>query len=133
MSQAKQNVTFRAFFGTAVPGRTTKPFRVSEGDWDWFTREYVARTFECFTITKALGYYKGAPETTYVLEVIVIESDDIADTVESMLDASQGLQRLGREWCRLWRQDCVLVEEGTLTGTTYSSLVSVDDSAKRVL
>lgn len=61
----------RMFFGLSVPGGGA----VSLADWQAFEQREIARAFDGFNVVDSVGYYKGKPERSKVVTLIVRESE----------------------------------------------------------
>ena len=61
----------RMFFGLSLP----QGGAVSLNDWQIFERENISKTFEGFNVVDSTGYYKGKPERSKIVTLIVEEKD----------------------------------------------------------
>ncbi|BFM14765.1 hypothetical protein R50073_09480 [Maricurvus nonylphenolicus] len=61
------------FFGLSLPGGGA----VSLAEWQSFQQEEIVKVFDGFNVVDSVGYYKGKPERSKIVTVIV-ESKDIA-------------------------------------------------------
>jgi hypothetical protein len=61
----------RLFFGLSVPNGGA----VSLSDWQRFEREQIAKTFEGFNVVDSVGFYKGKPERSKIVTLIVDEKE----------------------------------------------------------
>jgi len=61
----------RMFFGLSLPGGGA----VSLHDWQIFEQQQVTRVFDGFNVVDSTGYYKGTPERSKIVTVIVGKKD----------------------------------------------------------
>ncbi|MCP3898467.1 MAG: DUF3574 domain-containing protein [Desulfobacteraceae bacterium] len=66
---ANEVYRLRIFFGLSLPNGGA----VSLNDWQRFQQEKIATTFEGFNVVDSTGYYKGKPERSKIVTVIVDE------------------------------------------------------------
>ncbi len=66
---ANEVYRLRMFFGLSLPNGGA----VSLNDWQRFQQEKIATTFEGFNVVDSTGYYKGKPERSKIVTVIVDE------------------------------------------------------------
>ncbi|WP_390617669.1 DUF3574 domain-containing protein [Maricurvus nonylphenolicus] len=72
-SYAEEVFRLRMFFGLSLPGGGA----VSLAEWQSFQQEEIVKVFDGFNVVDSVGYYKGKPERSKIVTVIV-ESKDIA-------------------------------------------------------
>ncbi len=61
----------RMFFGLSLPGGGA----ISLNEWQKFEREEIATTFEGFNIVDSKGYYKGKPERSKLVTLVLEEQE----------------------------------------------------------
>ena len=61
----------RMFFGLSMPGGGA----VSLEEWNSFQQEEITQAFDGFNVVDSVGYYKGKPERSKVVTVIVKQQD----------------------------------------------------------
>jgi len=83
----------RMFFGLSLPGGGA----VSLNEWQEFEREKIAKTFEGFNVVDSTGYYKGKPERSKIVTVIVDEN------------GIEKAHELARLYAKEFQQDSVMV------------------------
>ena len=69
--QASDIVRLRLYFGLSLPDGGA----VSLADWQDFQNNTIATTFEGFNIVDSVGYYKGKPERSKVMTLILKQAD----------------------------------------------------------
>lgn len=57
----------RIFFGLSIPGGGA----VSLDDWQSFQKDEIAKVFDGFNVVDSIGYYKGKPEYSKIVTIIV--------------------------------------------------------------
>lgn len=62
----------RLYFGMSLPTGGA----VSLADWNVFQKDYISQYFDGFNVVDSVGYYKGQPERSKIVTVIV-KSEDI--------------------------------------------------------
>ena len=70
-SQAEDVFRLRMFFGLSLPNGGA----VSLADWDDFQNTTLVEAFEGFNVVDSTGFYKGKPERSKVVTLIVSEQD----------------------------------------------------------
>ncbi len=70
-SFANEVYRLRIFFGLSLPSGGA----VSLNDWQIFQQEEIAKVFEGFNVVDSTGYYKGKPERSKIVTVLVEETD----------------------------------------------------------
>jgi len=70
-SSAEGVFRLRIFFGLSVPGGGA----VSLEEWNLFQQEEIIKTFDGFNVVDSVGYYKGKPERSKIVTVIVKQQD----------------------------------------------------------
>lgn len=76
-ADAKQVFKVQLFFGLSIPGGGA----VSLGEWEKFRDNQIVKAFEGFDEMDTVGYYKGAPERSKVLTILVSQ-DEMHKAVE---------------------------------------------------
>ncbi|GLQ29596.1 DUF3574 domain-containing protein [Litoribrevibacter albus] len=76
-SYADDIVRLRMFFGLSLPSGGA----VSLADWQSFQDNEIVNTFDGFNVVDSVGYYKGKPERSKIVTVIV-ESKDVPKAKE---------------------------------------------------
>lgn len=71
LSYSAEVYRLRIFFGLSLPNGGA----VSLYDWQLFQQEKIAKAFEGFNVVDSTGYYKGKPERSKIVTVIVEEKD----------------------------------------------------------
>lgn len=59
------------FFGRSIPGGGA----VSLGEWEEFWDGQIAKAFEGFDVMDTVGFYKGAPERSKVLTILLSQDE----------------------------------------------------------
>ncbi len=70
-SSADDVFRLRMFFGLSIPGGGA----VSLEEWNSFQQEEIIKTFDGFNVVDSVGYYKGKPERSKIVTVIVKQQD----------------------------------------------------------
>jgi len=70
-SNAEDIFRLRMFFGLSIPGGGA----VSLEEWNLFQQEEIIKTFDGFNVVDSVGYYKGKPERSKIVTVIVKQQD----------------------------------------------------------
>ena len=70
-SNAEDVFRLRMFFGLSIPGGGA----VSLEEWNLFQQEEIIKTFDGFNVVDSVGYYKGKPERSKIVTVIVKQQD----------------------------------------------------------
>ncbi len=70
-SNAEDIFRLRMFFGLSMPGGGA----VSLEEWNLFQQEEIIKTFDGFNVVDSVGYYKGKPERSKIVTVIVKQQD----------------------------------------------------------
>ena len=83
----------RMFFGLSLP----EGGAVSLADWQAFQKNKIAKTFEGFNVVDSVGYYKGKPERSKIVTLIV-ESKDIPKA-----------KKLASQYAKKFKQDSVMI------------------------
>ena len=83
----------RIFFGLSLPNGGA----VSLNDWQVFEREKLSKTFEGFNVVDSTGYYKGKPERSKIVTLIVEEKD------------IQKAKDLAKLYARKFQQESVMI------------------------
>lgn len=91
--QSTQVYRVRLFFGLSLPGGGG----VSLAQWQDFQNEHIAKEFEGFNVVDSTGYYKGKPERSKIVTIIVKET------------AMPKVKALAAEYARLFHQDSVML------------------------
>ncbi len=68
---AGQTYKLRLYFGLSVPSGGA----VSLQQWQTFRDEQLAMTFDGFNVVDSVGFYKGKPERSKIVTLIVDETD----------------------------------------------------------
>jgi len=76
-AHAKEVFKVQLFFGLSIPGGGA----VSMGEWETFRDKQIANAFEGFNVMDTVGFYKGAPERSKVL-TILLSGDEMPKAVE---------------------------------------------------
>jgi len=66
-SNAEDVFRLRMFFGLSIPGGGA----VSLEEWNLFQQEEIIKIFDGFNVVDSVGYYKGKPERSKIVTVIV--------------------------------------------------------------
>ena len=91
--QADEVFRLRMFFGLSLPGGGA----VSSDDWQSFQEDEIAKVFDGFNVVDSVGYYRGKPEPSKIVTVIVEEKD---------IPRAKGLARL---YAERFGQDSVMM------------------------
>ncbi len=83
----------RMFFGLSLPNGSA----VSLYDWQKFEQEKIATTFDGFNVVDSKGFYKGKPERSKIVTLIVKESE------------MQKAKDLAKLYAKEFQQDSVMV------------------------
>ncbi len=70
-SSAEEVFRLRMFFGLSMPGGGA----VSLEEWNSFQQAEIAKTFDGFNVVDSVGYYKGKPERSKIVTIIVTQQD----------------------------------------------------------
>jgi len=70
-SNAEDVFRLRMFFGLSIP----RGGAVSLEEWNLFQQEEIIKTFDGFNVVDSVGYYKGKPERSKIVTVIVKQQD----------------------------------------------------------
>ncbi|TMP30221.1 hypothetical protein CWB99_02820 [Pseudoalteromonas rubra] len=100
----------RLFFGLSLPGGGG----VSLEQWQAFQNDEIVKTFDGFNVVDSVGYYKGKPERSKVVTVIVDEQG----VEKAKVLASLYARRFGQESVMLVK---VPVAEWDFIGPDYKS------------
>ena len=76
-ANAKEVFKVQLFFGLSIPGGGA----VSLGEWEKFRDGQIVNAFEGFDLMDTVGFYKGEPERSKVLTVL-ISGDEMHKVVE---------------------------------------------------
>ncbi|QTL34857.1 DUF3574 domain-containing protein [Pseudoalteromonas viridis] len=109
-SYADEVYRLRLFFGLSLPGGGG----VSLEQWQAFQNDEIVKTFDGFNVVDSVGYYKGKPERSKVVTVIV---DDRGVEKAKML-ASLYARRFGQDSVMLVK---VPVAEWDFIGPDYKN------------
>lgn len=74
---AQEVFKVQLFFGLSIPGGGA----VSLVEWEDFRDKQIATAFEGFNVMDTVGFYKGAPERSKVLTILLAE-DEMHKAVE---------------------------------------------------
>jgi len=105
------NTLFRLHFGRNMP-ETWNPFsrrmetKVSEAQ----VAEYLegfSKVFAGFTVIQSVGFWEGKCEPSFVIELLEEDSDEVRAKLE----------KLAEVYCKLFRQDLVLIYALPVTAT----------------
>lgn len=69
--EASDIYSVKVYFGLSKPEGGS----VSLSEWNSFEQEIIAKHFEGFNLIDSIGYYKGQPEKSKILTVIMTKSD----------------------------------------------------------
>ena len=92
-SYAAETYRLRLFFGLSLPNGGS----VSLDDWRSFQINTIAKTFDGFNVVDSIGFYKGKPERSKIVTLIV-EAKDIPKA-----------KQLAALYARQFEQDSVMV------------------------
>lgn len=67
LSYADEIYRVRLFFGLSIPGGGA----VSLHEWNNFQQQEIASRFEGFNVVESMGFYKGKPERSRIVTLIV--------------------------------------------------------------
>ena len=70
-SNAEEVFRLRMFFGLSMPSGGG----VSLDEWNSFQQEEIVKTFDGFNVVDSVGYYKGKPERSKIVTVIVTQPE----------------------------------------------------------
>lgn len=90
---ADEVLSLRLFFGLSLP----EGGAVSLADWVSFQENYIAKYFDGFNVVDAVGFYKGKPERSKVV-TIILESKDVPKA-----------KALASEYAKIFKQESVMV------------------------
>ncbi|MCG8529709.1 MAG: DUF3574 domain-containing protein [Desulfovibrionales bacterium] len=85
--------SLKLFFGMSRP----EGGGISMRQWQNFEQNTLAKTFEGFTVSDAIGYYKGLPERSKVVTLIIQEKE------------MEKVRLLARKFARSFNQESVMV------------------------
>lgn len=86
-------VRVRLYFGLSLPGGGA----VSLQDWNRFRDGEIAKAFEGFNVVDSVGFYKGKPERSKIVTLIVKESE------------VPKIKKLAKSYAKKFRQDSVMM------------------------
>ncbi|WP_165385871.1 DUF3574 domain-containing protein [Vibrio vulnificus] len=81
------------YFGLSIPGGGL----VTSAQWDSFVSESIVPNFDGFNIIDSLGYWKGQPENSKIVTVI-LESNEVSKA-----------ETIARNYATLYHQDSVML------------------------
>ncbi|MBI9092633.1 MAG: DUF3574 domain-containing protein [Desulfobacterium sp.] len=81
------------FFGLSLPQGGS----VSYYDWQLFLEEEIAKTFDGFNVVDSIGFYKGKPERSKIV-TIVLDQDDMPKVI-----------KLGKVYAAKFHQESVMM------------------------
>lgn len=61
----------RLFFGLSLPGGGS----ISLNEWQLFQQNEIAKVFDGFNVVDSIGYYKGTPERSKIVTLIIEEKE----------------------------------------------------------
>ncbi|MDE1465459.1 DUF3574 domain-containing protein [Spartinivicinus poritis] len=93
----------RMFFGLSLPDGGG----VSLEEWQSFQQDEIVKVFDGFNVVDSVGYYKGKPERSKVVTVIV-DSKDITKAKE-----------LASLYARKFKQDSVMIVQVPVTEWSF--------------
>lgn len=70
-SMAGDIYRLRMFFGLSIQGGGA----VSLEEWESFQKDEIAKVFDGFNVVDSVGYYKGKPERSKIVTIIVEQKD----------------------------------------------------------
>ncbi|MCP4117957.1 MAG: DUF3574 domain-containing protein [Desulfobacteraceae bacterium] len=83
----------RLFFGLSMPGGGA----VSLCEWQSFLAQEIAKTFDGFNVVDSTGYYKGKPERSKIV-TIVLDRDEMPKVI-----------KLARSYATKFHQESVMM------------------------
>ncbi len=83
----------RLFFGLSLPEGGSVSFH----DWQYFLQKHIATTFDGFNVVDSLGFYKGKPERSKVITLIVMKQE------------MPKIEALARLYAQKFHQDSVMM------------------------
>lgn len=102
-SYADELYRLRMFFGLSIPGGGG----VSLEEWQSFQQDEIVKVFDGFNVVDSVGYYKGKPERSKIVTVIV-DSKDIKKAKE-----------LASLYARKFKQDSVMIVQVPVTEWSF--------------
>ena len=91
------------FFGLSVPSGGS----VSLQEWQAFQQDEIAKVFEGFNVVDSVGYYKGKPERSKIVTVIIKSKD---------LPKAKALASL---YAKTFKQDSVMIVKIPVTEWSF--------------
>lgn len=83
----------RMYFGLSLPTGNS----VSLEQWQNFERDKIAKTFDGFNVVDSIGYYKGKPERSKIVTIILQEND------------LSKAETLAKDYAKTFKQDSVMM------------------------
>lgn len=102
----------RLYFGLSIPGGGT----VSMKEWDAFRDEHIAKSFDSFNEMDSVGYWKGQPEPSKIVTIVMAE--------EQVPDA----EKLATTFATLFHQESVMLVQ--YPATRWEFLAGTKEDAK---
>jgi len=90
---AKEVFRVRLFFGLSIPDGNA----ISLNDWNEFLSKDIASAFDGFNVVDSTGFYKGRPERSKIVTIIVNE------------DEINKVKEIARKYAKKFKQDSVMM------------------------
>jgi len=95
----------RMYFGLSLPNGSA----VSLYDWQQFESQELAKTFTGFNIVDSVGYYKGKPEKSKIVTIILKEND------------INKAKMIAKRYAKKFKQDSVMIVKTKVTEWNFIS------------
>ncbi len=102
-SNADELYRLRMFFGLSLPSGGG----VSLKEWQSFQQDEIVKVFEGFNVVDSVGYYKGKPERSKVVTVIVNS------------EGTTKAKELASLYARKFKQDSVMIVQVPVTEWSF--------------
>lgn len=95
---ASENYSVQLYFGLSVPeGKSVTPKQ-----WNQFVADSIAKRFDGFNVVDSLGYWKGKPENSKIVTIILKE------------DQVHQAEVIAKEYAKLFHQDSVMLVQSSI-------------------
>ena len=108
--QASEYLRIRIYFGLSLPQGNS----VSLDDWNTFEKNQITKYFDGFNVVNSTGYYKGKPERSKIV-TIVLEEKDIPKA-----------KKLARIYAEKFNQESVMVVTVPVVEWTFETSAKPD-------
>lgn len=91
--QASEQLRVRVYFGLSLPNGGA----VSLEEWSNFERSEITKAFDGFNVVDSTGYYKGKPERSKIVTIVLVKED------------IPKVKKLARSYAEKFKQESVMV------------------------